>query len=300
MCQSFLLVDAFSLIYRAFFAIPNLTAPDGHTVNAIYGFTKMLRKLCADFAPTHVAVVFDLGPPVRRLARLPSYKAQRPPTPPLLEEQLPGIREMLAALRVAAVEIEGEEADDIIATLAVQAARAGGHSIIASSDKDFLQLVGPQIQIIRPDGKQAMLLDSCTVVARYGVKPEQIADYLSLIGDSVDNIPGIPGVGPKTAVELLTTFQSLDNLLARVGEISKPKLRETIAAEAERIRANRVLVTLYTDLSLPVSLDALRVQPADETKLAELFQKHGFKSMLAELQSPPEQTGDLFATRRSA
>ena len=295
MRRTFLLVDAFSLIYRAFFAIPILTGPDGHPVNAIYGFTKMLRKLCADFAHTHVAVVFDLGPPVRRLKHLPSYKAHRPPTPPSLEEQLSGIREMLAALRVAVVEIEEEEADDVIATLAVQAARAGARSIIASSDKDFLQLVGPQIQVIRPDGKQAVLLDANAVVARYGVKPEQITDYLSLIGDSVDNIPGIPGIGPKTAVELLTTFQSLDNLLERTGEISRPKLRETITAHAGQVRANRVLIALHTDLNLPVSLDSLHTQPADAAKLAALFQKHGFKSLLAELQAPREETGDLFA-----
>ena len=296
MRRTFLLVDAFSLIYRAFFAIPILTAPDGHPVNAIYGFTKMLRKLCADFAPTHVAVVFDLGPPVRRLKHLPSYKAQRPPTPPSLEEQLSGIHEMLAALRVAAVEIEGEEADDIIATLAVQAARAGARVLIASSDKDFLQLVGPQIRVIRPDGKQAALLDADAVVARYGVKPEQITDYLSLIGDNVDNIPGIRGIGPKTATELLTTFKSLDNLLGRTGEISKPKLRETIEARSGQIRANRALIALHTDLNLPASLDSLHIQPADVSKLATLFQKYGFKSLLAELQAPREQTGDLFAT----
>jgi DNA polymerase-1 len=226
---------------------------------------------------------------------LPSYKAQRPPTPPALEEQLAGIREMLDALRVAVVEIEGEEADDIIATLAVQVAHAGARSLIASSDKDFLQLVGPQIQVIRPEGKQTVLLDAAAVVARYGVRPEQIADYLSLIGDSVDNIPGIPGVGPKTAVELLTKFQSLDNLLGRTGEISKPKLREMIEARAGQILANHVLIALYTGLKLPVSLDSLRSQPPDVAKLANLFQKHGFKSLLEELQMPRERTGDLFA-----
>ncbi|MGD0017050.1 MAG: 5'-3' exonuclease H3TH domain-containing protein [Verrucomicrobiia bacterium] len=296
MRQTFLLVDAFSLIYRAFFAIPTtLTAPDGHPVNAIYGFTKMLRKLRADCNPTHMAVAFDLGPPVRRLKHLPTYKAHRPPTPPLLEEQLPGIHEMLGALRVAIVEIEEEEADDIIATLATQVARAGGRALIASSDKDFFQLVGPQIQMIRPDGKQAMLLDADAVVARHGVKPEQIADYLSLIGDSVDNIPGIPGIGPKTASEMLTTFQSLDNLLARTGEISKPKLRETIATHAGQIRANRVLITLHTDLNLPVSLDSLHAQSPDVAMLTALCRKYGFKSLLAELQAPCERTGDLFA-----
>ncbi len=296
MRQTVLLVDAFSLIYRAFFAIPTtLTAPDGHPVNAIYGFTKMLRKLRVDCSPTHIAVAFDLGPPVRRLKDLPTYKAHRPPTPPLLEEQLPGIREMLVALRVATVEIEGEEADDIIATLATQVARAGARALIASSDKDFLQLVGPQIQMISPDGKQTMLFDADAVVARHGVKPEQIADYLSLIGDSVDNIPGIPGIGPKTASELLTTFQSLDNLLARTGEISKPKLRETIAMHAGQIRANRVLITLHTDLNLPVSLDLLHAQSPDAAMLTALCQKYGFKSLLAERQAPCERTGDLFA-----
>jgi len=295
MRRTFLLVDAFSLIYRAFYAIPMLTAPDGHQVNAIYGFTKMLRKLCADFPHTHVAVVFDLGAPVRRLKHLPSYKAQRPPTPPSLQEQLPAIRDMLAALRLAIVEMEGEEADDVVATLAVQGARDGGRALIASSDKDFLQLVGAQIHVIRPDGKQAVLLDADAIVARYGVRPEQVTDYLSLIGDSVDNIPGIPGVGPKTAVELLTRFQSVDNLLERTGEISKPKLRETIETHAAQIRTNRILVALYTDLNLPMSLDSLQAQPVDIEKLVDLCQKHGFKTLLTELRRPREKTGDLFA-----
>jgi len=283
MPETVLLYDAYSLIYRAFFAIRILTGPDGAPVNAIYGLTKMLKKMAADHAPSHHAAVFDLGAPQKRLALLPSYKAQRPPTPPALEQQLPAIREILQALRIPIVEIEGDEADDIIATLAVQAANTGRDVLIASSDKDFMQIVGPRIRLLRPDGKETVVVDPGGVKARFGVTPGQMIDLLSLLGDSVDNIPGAPGVGEKTAAQLLQTYGALDNLLARVSEISKPKLRDALLASAERLQANRRLIALQTDVPLPIELEALKIQPPDTSALAVLYKRFGFKSLLAEL-----------------
>ncbi len=298
MLETVLLYDAYSLIYRAFFAIRILTGPDGAPVNAIYGLTKMLKKMAADHAPSHQAAVFDLGAPQKRLALLPSYKAQRPPTPPALEKQLPAIREILQALRIPIVEIEGDEADDIIATLAVQAANTGRGVLIASSDKDFMQIVGPRIRLLRPDGKETIIVDPAGVKTRFGVTPGQMVDLLSLLGDSVDNIPGAPGIGEKTAAQLLQAYGTLDNLLARASEIVKPKLRETLVASAERLRANQQLIALQTDVPLAVDLEALKVRPPDTAALAVLYRRFGFKSLLAELAGS-SATGerDLFTAK---
>jgi DNA polymerase-1 len=294
MATKVLLVDAYATIYRAFFAIRSLTGPRGEPVNAIYGFTKMLRKLLADHRPSHCAVVFDLGVPQHRLTILPSYKQQRPPTPPELDAQLPCIRGVLAALRIPVVEIDGEEADDIIATLAVRSARAGADVFIASHDKDFMQIVGPRVRLIRTNGKQAALIDEAGVESRYGVRPEQMVDLLSLVGDSVDNIRGVAGVGEKTAADLLCKYKTAENLLASVSQIEKPRLREVIRASADRLRANRQLITLRSDLTLPVTLDDLKMQTPDYTKLSALFKQFGFKFLLAEVEEETARTQDLF------
>ncbi|HUI07606.1 MAG TPA: 5'-3' exonuclease H3TH domain-containing protein [Verrucomicrobiae bacterium] len=300
MGDTLLLFDAYSLIYRAFYAIRKLTGPDGEPVNAVYGLTKMLRKMIATHNPVYCAAVFDLGAPRKRLRLLSSYKAQRPPTPPDLEKQLPAIREVLQGMRVPAVEIEGEEADDVIATLAVRAAHAGHEVLIASNDKDFMQIVSPHIRLLRPDGKETVLIDPAGVEARCGVKPEQIVDYLSLIGDSVDNIPGAPGVGEKTAAQLLQTYGTLDDLLTHAGDITKPRLRDTLLAAAEHLRLNRRLIALQTDVPTPVTTEALKIQPPDAAVLAPLYRRLGFKSLLAELEKPADPAAgerDLFAPK---
>ncbi len=295
MARKVLLVDAYATIYRAFFAIRSLTDAQGKPANAIFGFTKMVRKLLADHVPSHCAVAFDLGAPHHRLAVLPSYKEQRPPTPPDLEAQLPAIRDVLSAMRLAVVEIDGEEADDIIATLALRASAAGADVLIASQDKDFMQIVGPHIRLLRPNGQETAIVDAAGVHARYGVEPHQILDLLCLIGDSVDNIPGVPGVGEKTAAELLRRHTTLDNLLVHAAEIERPKLRDAILVSTDRLRSNRQLIALRSNLALPVTLDDLQVQPADYNKLTELFTRFGFKSIVADLQKEANRTGDLFA-----
>jgi DNA polymerase I len=298
MADTVLLYDAYALIYRAFYAIRSLSGPDGQPVNAIYGLAQMLQKMAADHTPSHHAAVFDLGAPTKRLTLLSSYKAQRPPTPPDLDRQLPVIRDMLKAMRVPLVELEGEEADDIIATLATSTARAGQPVLIASNDKDFMQLVGPRIRLLRPDGKESTVVDPDGVRKRYGVSPEQIVDFLSLLGDSVDNIPGAPGVGEKTAAQLLQSYGTLDNLLAHVTEIVKPKLRDSLAASAERLQMNRQLIRLQTDVPLSVGLENLKVQAPDATALAMVYRRCGFKSLLARLTNgPAPEEPDLFATK---
>ena len=297
MTDTLLLVDAYSMIYRAFFAIRSLTGPQGQPVNAIYGFTKMLRKLLAEHRPTHCAVIFDLGAPRKRLTVLPSYKQQRPPTPPDLDSQLPAIRDVLSALRVATVEIDGEEADDIIATLATHGKRDGLRVLIASSDKDFAQLVAPGIELLRPNSDQDTAFDAAAVESRYGVRPDQIVDLLSLVGDSVDNIPGVPGVGEKTAAELLQRYENIDNLLAHAQELSRPKLRDALLTGADRLRMNRALIALDTNLPLPVAISDLKVQAPRSAELAGQLKQLGFKSLVAELEKESGQSDDLFSRR---
>lgn len=257
----------------------------------------MVRKLRADHNPSHWATVFDLGAPRERLAILPSYKEHRPPTPPALESQLPGIREMLAAMRIPVVEQEGVEADDIIATLATCAAAANQTVLIASSDKDFLQLINPSILMIRPEGKQSALIDSNAVISRYGVRPDQMVDYLSLLGDAVDNVPGVPGVGEKTAAELLRQFGTIDNLLTQAADIPRAKLRDTIVSQAERLHVNRALIALHADVKLSTTLDMLKVSTPDIVKLRSLCQQFGFKSLLKDFEDESVGIADLFATR---
>ena len=295
MAAPVLLYDAYSLIYRAFYAIRSLSGPDGQPVNAIYGLAKMLQKMATDHTPSHHAAVFDLGAPRKRLTLLPSYKAQRPSTPPNLDRQLPVIRDMLGAMRVPLVEVEGEEADDIIATLAISVSHADHHVLIASNDKDFMQLVGPRIRLLRPDGKESILIDPDGVRKRYGVSPEQMVDFLSLLGDSVDNIPGAPGVGEKTAAQLLQSYGTLDDVLAHAAEITKPKLRDSLAASAERLQANRQLIRLQADLPLLPGLESLKVQAPDAAALAAIYRRCGFKSLLARFESSPASgEPDLF------
>jgi len=295
MSDTLLLVDAYSLIYRAFYAIRNLTGPRGEPVNAIYGFTKMLRKLRTDHNPTHWGVVFDLGAPRQRLAILPSYKEQRPPTPPDLDAQLPAIREILYAMRVPTLELDGEEADDIIATLAVHANQAGLRVLIASNDKDFTQLINNQLHLLRPGTKADVIFDTAAVQAKYGLRPTQMMDFFALTGDSVDNIRGVPGVGEKTATDLLCRYQDLENVLAHAGEITRPKLRESLLASAAQARLNRQLVTLTTDLPVPADLPALKVLPPDGPRLLTALRAHGFKSLTAEVERETQPVEDLFA-----
>jgi DNA polymerase-1 len=286
MADVLLLVDGYSLIYRAFFAIRNLlTTSTGQPTNATYGFTKMLRKILREQSPTHAAVVLDRGESEARIAALETYKAQRKPMPPELQSQLPHIRQILDAMRIPVLESEGIEADDIIATLAARFAERGGRTLIASGDKDFMQLVDDRIQLVRPEKEGVGVWDAAAVAKRYGVSPHQIADLLALTGDSVDNIPGISGVGEKTAAEIIQKFGDIDALLARADEISKPKLRDAIKENAEQIQLNRKLIALDRNVPFEVDWQTLRCQKPDYEKLREAFQTLEFKSLLAEIEA---------------
>jgi DNA polymerase I len=279
-----LIVDGHAYAYRAFHAIRSLRSPEGRPTNAIYGFVKMLAKMRAILEPTHLIVVWDGGLSAERLAALPEYKAQRPEMPDDLKPQFDEMTDYLKAAGVVSFCREGVEADDYIACLARRAADAGLAVVIASSDKDFMQLVSQRIGLLNANDKTETIWTDEQVRAKAGVDPSQIVDWLSLTGDSVDNIPGVPGVGPKTAAELLNQFGSVPALYERLDEVRSEKLRANLRAAEPIVRRNRDLVRLREDLSCEFSPDELAEKPADAGRLRELYRRWGFKSLLAALE----------------
>lgn len=286
-----LIIDGHAYAYRAFHAIRELRSPAGQPTNAIYGFVKMLEKMRAAVAPTHLMVVWDGGLSEERLAALPDYKAQRPEMPADLRPQLDGMVQYLAAAGIASYRADGVEADDYIATLARQAAEKW-NVVIASSDKDFMQLVSARIGLLNPNDKTGMIWGREQVLAKTGVEPEQVADWLALMGDAVDNIPGVPSVGPKTAAELLKQFGSVEKLLARLDEVKSDKLRQALRASSATVVRNQKLVRLP---AVPCQWvpEQLAVGAGDRAALSRLLAGWGFKGMLATLEAPGEKQVEL-------
>jgi DNA polymerase I len=280
-----LIVDGHAYAYRAFHAIQKLNGPDGAPTNAIYGFIKMLLKMESTLKPTHHCVVWDGGLCAKRMEALPEYKVHRPPMPGDLERQLPEIDAYLEATNVPSFENEGIEADDWIASQACCAVRAGVDVIIASADKDFLQLVSPRVGMLNPNDKTEAIWREEQVRSKTGLAPEQVVDWLSLIGDSVDNIPGVPGVGPKTATDLLKQFGNIDEIYARLGEVKSERIRSNLQAAEANVRRNQKLIRLHTDLPCDFDLDELAVRVADPENLRPLYTRWGFKGMLAQLDA---------------
>jgi DNA polymerase I len=283
-----LIVDGHAYAYRAFHAIRELRSPAGKPTNAIYGFVKMLEKMRETVAPSHLIVVWDGGLSPQRLAALPDYKAQRPEMPADLRSQLDGICAYLQAAGIPQFCGEGVEADDYIASLARHAAAADWNVVIASSDKDFMQLVSARIGLLNPNDKSGAVWTAEQVFAKTGVSPEQVADWLALMGDAVDNIPGVPGVGPKTAAGLLNDFGSVENLLGRLDELKSDKLRQSLRAAERNIRRNQLLVRL-PDGPWRFAPENLSVQPADASALRCLLTEWGFRGLLAGLNAGQAQ-----------
>jgi DNA polymerase-1 len=284
-----LIIDGHAYAYRAFHAIRELRSPDGQPTNAIYGFVKMLAKMQAAVKPTHLMVVWDGGLSAERMAALPEYKAQRPDMPEDLKPQLDGMVSYLKAAGVASFCGAGVEADDYIACLTRHATAARMAVVIASADKDFMQLVAPQVGLLNPNDKTEAIWSDEQVRAKAGVRPEQIVDWLSLMGDSVDNIPGVPGVGPKTAADLLNQFGSIDGLFERLDAVKSEKLRAALRAAENAVRRNRKLVRLQDDLPCEFAPAELAGKPADVERLRELYGRWGFKGMLAALAEPARE-----------
>jgi DNA polymerase-1 len=275
------LIDGTSYIYRAFFALPPLSDSRGLPTNAVYGFTNMLLRILRERTPEHVGAVFDAGGETERHRTFEAYKAQRPPVPDALAPQIPYVYRVVEALGVPVLLEEGYEADDIIGTVATRAVAEGFQVTVVSGDKDLFQLVGPAVEIYDPMRDKTYRAQD--VEDRYGVPPRAMADLMSLVGDAVDNIPGVPGVGEKTGSALIREFGTVEHLLNSLHEVKRPKLREALRAHAAQIRVNRSLVPLRTDLPLRVSPHDLRRQPPDAERLRALFQELGFTRLLGAL-----------------
>jgi DNA polymerase I len=279
-----LIVDGHAYAYRAFYAIRELRSPSGQPTNAIYGFVKMLARMHELIGPTHRIVVWDGGLSAARVASLPEYKAQRPEMPDDLRPQLDGIVSYLEAAGVASFRRDGVEADDYIACLVRHASAAGTAVVIASADKDFMQLVSPGVGLLNPNDKSEAVWTQEQVRVKTGVGPEQIVDWLALMGDNVDNIPGVPGVGHKTATDLLNRFGSVAGIYARLAEVKSEKLREALRVSAEAVQRNLKLVRLHDDLPCDFLPESLKDRPVDTRRLAELFRQWGFNGMLKALE----------------
>ncbi|EME70409.1 DNA polymerase I, partial [Paramagnetospirillum caucaseum] len=277
------LIDGSGFIFRAFHGLPPMTRADGTPVNAVYGFTTMLMKLLADSQSDHVAVIFDSSRQTFRSDIYPEYKAHRPPAPEDLVPQFPLVRDATRAFDLPAIELEGFEADDLIATYARLAVEAGARVTIVSSDKDLMQLVGDRVEMYDPMKNRA--IGEAEVREKFGVPPHKVVDVQALCGDSSDNVPGVPGIGVKTAAQLIEEYGDLDTLLARAGEIKQPKRRETLIANAELARISRQLVRLRTDAPVPVPLSELDVKPPAPEKLAAFCAAQGFRSLMGRLNA---------------
>ena len=276
------MIDASAYIFRAYHALPPLTRKsDGLPVGAVQGYCNMLWKLLKDMkgadGPTHLVAIFDHSEKTFRNTLYDQYKAHRPPPPEDLVPQFPLVREATAAFGVHCVELPGYEADDLVATYACKARDAGGEAVIVSSDKDLMQLIGGGVVMWDPMKDRRLAEEA--VFEKFGVGPEKMVDLQALIGDSVDNVPGAPGIGPKTAAQLLDEYGDLDTLLARAEEIKQPKRRQTLIDFADQIRLSRELVRLTCDAPAPEAIDDFAVKDPDPQTLAAFLDKMEFRSL---------------------
>ncbi len=291
------LIDAYALIYRAFFAFINrpLTNSRGENTSAPFGFANFLLAIRENHRPDYLAIVFDKGMS-KREEIYPEYKATREKMPEELAASLPRIREMVEGFHDPVVEVEGYEADDVIGTLALQARDAGLEAVIVSGDKDLYQLVGPGVHLLNPGrggptGVEPEWVDESNADEKFGIPPERIPDYLALIGDSSDNVPGAPGVGPKTAVKLLHEYGDLEEILAHSKDLTGKRARESLTENAELVRLSKRLVTIQTDVPIELDLESLRVQEPDREVLRKLFAELEFRRLAERFTGPGEERG---------
>src|SRR5262245_24965290 len=274
------LVDGSGYLFRAYHALPPLTRPDGTAVNAVFGFCRMMAADLLDKPEVdHIAMILDASEATFRKEIYDKYKANRPPPPEDLIPQFPLIREAAKAFNVICCELEGYEADDLIATYARIAVEAGGTCTIVSSDKDLMQLIRPGVEMMDPIKK--IKLGPEAVMEKFGVTPDKVIDVQALAGDSTDNVPGVPGIGVKTAAQLINEYGDLETLLSRAGEIKQPKRREALQQYAELARISLKLVTLRDDVPAPADPDSFDKRKPDPNVLLPWLEQQGFKSLLA-------------------
>ena len=290
---SILLIDGHAFAYRAFFAIRNLSSPQGAPTNAIYGFIQMIRRLRDRLQPVGCLVLWDGGLSPERVKSLPNYKANRPEMPGDLAVQFDEINKYLDAVGIRWLIRDGVEADDLIATLARHYEKQGHLTVIASSDKDFMQLVSDSVLLSNPGDKSGELWGADKVRSKTGVAPAQIVDWLSLIGDSADNIQGVPGVGPKIAASLLGKFGNIDQLYRDLDQVENERIRALLAASKEVVDRNRRLILLDDKIAIDDLDGLLAVRPPDAQRLQGLLKGWGFRGSEQLAEASPDQQPDF-------
>ena len=284
------LIDGSSYIYRAFFALPPLSNSKGFPTNATLGFTNMLLKVLREKKPDYLAVVFDAPGPTFRHEVFGNYKANRPPMPENLRPQVPHIKEVVKALRLPLLEEEGYEADDLIGAITKKVSGEELETIIVSGDKDLMQLITPKVSMYDPMKDKTFTIPE--VVERFGVLPEKVTEVMGLCGDTSDNIPGVPGVGEKTAARLIQEFGSIEELLKNVEKVKQTKIRENLTHFAEQARVSRELATLDTQAPVPWGLEGLKPGDPDSQKLHGIFKEMEFSKLLKDFTAEPERRED--------
>ena len=279
------MIDAYALIYRSYFAFIKrpLTNAAGENTSAPFGFTRFLLDIRENFDPDYLAVVFDAGVSFRDV-EYPEYKATREKMPDDLRASLGRIRDILDGFNDPVVELEGYEADDVIGTLAIKARDQGLEAVIVSGDKDFYQLIGPGIHLLNPGrggatGVASEWVTEENAIEKFGIPPSQVADYLALVGDSADNVPGAPGIGQKTASSLLQNYEDIEQLIAHAEELKPPRASKSLQENAEKVRLSKRLVTIMTDLDVPLDLDSLKVKEPNNAVLRDVFAELGFRRL---------------------
>jgi len=283
-----LLIDGHYYAFRSFYAIQNLTSPTGEPTNAVFGCVKAFFRMIDQLKPELAVVFFDEGLPKTRLALQPDYKGNRAETPEMLVSQFPVIRRVLPALGLKAVSVEGEEADDLIASYARAGQEKGLEVVVATNDKDLMQLVNETCFIYRPEQEGFQLMGIPEVEKKWGVPPRQLLELLILTGDSVDNIPGVPGVGPKTAASLIQSHGSVQGILEHLSSIKQERIRKLLEESREILDHNRRMMELRFDLPLVVPLEDLVIRPDYEAQARE-FEALGFKSFFREAKAKLQQ-----------
>jgi len=287
------LIDATAFCYRAFYALNGMSTSSGEPTNAVYGFLNILNKILKEHKPDYLICCFDVSRDTFRLKKFAQYKMQRAPMPDGLSSQIPVIKEIVSAYGIPIFEKKGFEADDIIAELARKAAAKKMRVTVVSSDKDILQLVDGRISVFNPYKDNGLFYDTEKVRELFGVSPEMTADVIALMGDDADNIPGVPGIGEKTAVKLILEFGSLDKLLKNISKVEPEKIRESISQYVERIRLNKELVSLNERVGMKLDLKKAKFGPPDYKELSRIFKRLEFKSLLKELPDTQEEAVEI-------
>lgn len=288
--ERLLLIDGNAILHRAYHAYPpSFTDKDGNPTNAVYGFFAMLLKLLEEVKPHYLAIAFDRGAPTFRMEMYAGYHANRPQMANDLSPQIPVLQEALDAIGIPLYGIEGYEADDLLGTLSVLAKKQDLETIIMSGDRDLLQLVNGQVHVLMPliGITKTALFDAKRVEEKYGIKPSQIIDYKALVGDASDNYPGVTGIGPKTAAQLLQKYGTFENLYEHIGELP-PQIGEKLAVDAEQAALAKKLATIHTDAPVHLNIKDCRVELFTPEKFAKEFDKLGFSSLKKRIEKIPD------------